>query len=93
MRADGITVGEAMDRDAAFLRSRGIDAKDGQPTYDEVREKFQDRVRNCVLDALDAEFAEEYGQRKGWTDRELSGLFPALDAHSAALFTRLYLNL
>jgi hypothetical protein len=65
-----------MDRDAAFLRSVGINAPDGAPTFDEQREARIDGVRNAVLAALD----EALGG-KGWVDADLPELFKALDAH------------
>lgn len=71
MRANGKTVGQAMDEDAAFLRSVGIDAKDGQPTFDEKRVILKDKVRNVVLDALD----NIYPDVQGWKDGELTVLF------------------
>lgn len=86
MRADGKTVGQAMDEEAAFLRSQGIDAKDGQPTLDEMKETFKNKVRDAVLDAVDT--VSPSG--KGWTDRDLPALFKSLDQHSETLFIRLY---
>lgn len=83
-RADGITVGQAMDRDSAFLRSIGIDVQDGAPTFDERREFWQEKVRNAILAALDAISPDE----KGWVDGDLPELFAAADAHAAALFER-----
>lgn len=80
MRADGITVGQAMDRDAAFLRTIGFDAKDGAKTFDEIDEERSDLVRNAVLDALDSVL----GSERGWADSDLANLFPALDRHLAA---------
>lgn len=86
MRADGKTVGQAMDEDAAFLRSVGIDAKDGQPTFDEKRATLKDKVRNVVLDALD----NIYPDVQGWKDGELTVLFKSLDQHAETLFNRLW---
>lgn len=83
-RADGLTVGEAMDRDAAFLRSIGIDAKDGAPTLHEREEFWQERVRRAVLDALDAISPEG----KGWVDGDLPKLFEAVDAQAKAIWER-----
>jgi hypothetical protein len=91
-RADGLTVGQAMDRDAAFLRSIGIPAKDGALTYDELRDQFQDRVRNCVLKALDEEFVD-YAPGNEVLDKELGLFFPGLDELAKALFNRLHLRL
>lgn len=86
MRADGKTVGQSMDEDAAFLRSIGIDAKDGQPTFDEKRSAFQDKVRDAVLEALD----KVSPSGKGWGDGDLPNLFRGLDKHSEQLFYRLF---
>lgn len=86
MRADGKTVGQSMDEDAAFLRSIGIDAKDGQPTFDEKRAAFQDKVRDAVLNALDS--VSPSG--KGWEDGDLTNLFKSIDKHSENLFYRLF---
>lgn len=87
-RADGLTVGQAMDRDSAFLRSIGIPATDGAPTFDERREHWQSKVRNAVLDALD-ELAPKLGEHAGgWKDQDLNTLFPALDQHAETLFER-----
>ena len=90
VRADGLTVGESMDRDAAFLRSVGIDAKDGAQTIDEQREAFKEAMRVAVLAALDETAKNRFGVgSRGWTDRDLVGIFPAIDRHSATLFDRL----
>ena len=86
MRADGKTVGQSMDDDAAFLRSIGINAKDGQPTFDEMKAKFKDKVRDAILDTLDS--VSPSG--KGWLDKDLPTLFKALDNHSEELFYRLH---
>lgn len=86
MRADGKTVGQAMDEDAAFLRSMGIDAKDGQPTFDEKRAILKDKVRNAVLDALDG----IYPATQGWADKDLTVLFKSIDQHADTLFDRLW---
>lgn len=86
MRADGMTVGEARDRDAAFLRSMGIPAKDGTKTYDELEEDFIMKTRDAVLDALD----NVTPTGKGWTDSYLPTLFPVIDAHAISLFWELY---
>lgn len=75
MRADGITVGEAMDRDAAFLRSIGIDAKDGALTFDEQKSDFIEATRNAVLNALDGSVKDG----KGWNDGDLTDLFKSID--------------
>lgn len=86
MRADGKTVGQAMDEDAAYLRSIGIDAKDGQPTFDEMRALLKEKVRNAVLDALDSVSPT----KKGWIDGDLTNLFKGIDQHSDNLFDRLF---
>lgn len=88
-RADGLTVGEAMDRDAAFLRSVGIPAQDGQPTLDEKREAFQEKVRQSVLAALDSNAHNE----KAWTDSDLPALFKAIDPIADRLFDKQDLKL
>jgi hypothetical protein len=86
-RADGLTVGEAMDRDAAFLRSLGFDAKDGQPTFDEQREALTDKCREAVLAALDGVAAEVTGNREnGPKDGELARLFDGVDAIADRMF-------
>jgi hypothetical protein len=85
MRADGKTVGQAMDEDAAFLRSIGVDAKDGQPTLDERRDILKEKVRKAVLDALDS--VSPSG--RGWEDKDLTVLFKSIDLHSETLFNRL----
>lgn len=81
LRADGLTVGEAMDNDAAFLRSVGIPVLDGSPTPDERAEEEHDArqqaLRDAVIDALDIVL----GEGKGWQDSDLPQLFKALDAH------------
>ena len=84
MRADGITVGEAMDQDAAFLRSIGVDAKDGQPTLDEKIENYINKVRDAVLEALDS----TTNSGKGWEDKDLTKLFEVIDAHAVTVFWR-----
>jgi len=88
MRADGLTVGQAMDRDAALLRSLGIPAKDGALTFDEQRDEFQDEVRSAVLKALDGVLEAHGKTEKGWTDADLPTLFRALDKHAETLFDR-----
>lgn len=88
MRADGLTVGEAMDRDAAFLRSIGVDAKDGEPTIYEMQEALKEKFRIAVLDALDSVCAN----KKGWEDKDLTNIFPGIDRHSEEMFWRLWEN-
>ena len=90
MRADGITVGEAMDRDAAFLRSIGHPAKDGRRTYDErieaqeeKRQEFIYAFGHKVLDAMD-----EIVDGNGWLDKDLSDLLPAIHKHAGKIYDR-----
>lgn len=83
MRADGLTVGEAMDKDAAFLRSIGIDAKDGQPTFDEKKQAYIDKVEAAVLEALDSAAGG-----RGYEDKDLPRLLPAIRKHAEVLFFR-----
>jgi len=82
MRADGITIGQSLDRDAAFLRSIGIDANDGAATVFERRMEQREKVRAAVLAALD-----EALDGKGWTDQELPALFGAIDQISDRIST------
>lgn len=82
IRADGLTVGEAIDQDAADLRSLGFDAKAGALTVDERREEFQAKVRQAVLDALDSCVSSG----KGWSDADLPRLFAAIDPQADKLF-------
>lgn len=95
IRADGLTVGEALQRDREFLISMGVTPHashlPGEPLpYDEQCDDFKHMLRDSVLLALD-EFAERHGNRKlGWQDGDLANLFPALDKHAAALFDRLH---
>lgn len=84
LRADGKTVGQAMDEDAAFLRSIGIPAKDGVLTIDEQTELMKERVREVILDALDDAFKPD----NGWKDQDLGVLFKAADEHAEKLFWR-----
>ena len=86
MRADGKTVGQAMDEEAAFLRTMGVDAKDGQPTFDEKRAAFKEKVRSVILDALDGASPSGYG----WEDKDLTQLFKSVDKHADTLFDRLW---
>lgn len=88
LRADGKTVGQAMDEDAKFLRSIGIDAKDGQPTFDEKQEAFIDKVESAILDTLD----KVSPTGKGWEDKDLSTFLPTIRKHAEELFNRLYDN-
>lgn len=88
LRADGLTVGEALDRDAAFLRSLGIPAKDGALTFDEKRDELEERVRRAVLAALDAEFPQHK-----LTDAELPPVFKGLDAYVDRLHRSINLGL
>lgn len=88
LRADGQTVGQAMDKDAAFLRSVGIDAKDGALTLDEQLDAQKETVRQAVLDALDLAFPKPAYPKGGWTDADLSPLFRVLDQHTENVFNR-----
>lgn len=90
LRADGLTVGESMDCDAAFLRTLGFDAKDGALTTDEQREQWIDECREAFLDSVDA-FAEKKTGKpdQGWRDQDLPAIFKALDEHARKLFDRL----
>jgi hypothetical protein len=89
MRADGLTVGESIDRDAAFLRSIGIPAKDGGLPYDEALEEFTDRCRQVVLDALDTLADEMTANREnGWKDGELPKLFAGVDPIAQRIFNK-----
>lgn len=78
MRADGQTVGESMQKDAAFLRSVGIQPKTSM-LPDEESEMRRDDIRTKVLDALDCVLGG-----KGWVDSDLPPLFKAIDAHILA---------
>ncbi len=86
LRADGLTVGEALDRDAAFLRSIGIDASDGVQTCDERRNEFRDRMRKLVLEAMDLAAASV--REGGPTDADLPTLFHAIDPVADRIFNR-----
>lgn len=92
IRADGLTVGEALDKDAAFLRSVGIPAKDGAKPLDEQREEYVENVRAAVLAALDTiDGVEPTALRSvkgGWRDGDLPDLFPAIDAQAVRQFNR-----
>lgn len=82
LRADGLTVGEAMDRDCAWLRSVGIDAPLHPQTMDEQREEAIDQMRNKVLDAIDSQAPDN----KAWKDADLTALFKAIDPIAERLF-------
>lgn len=87
MRADGITVGEAMDRDAAFLMGIGIPTKDGQPTHDEKEDaldEIAEEFAGKVLEKMD----ELVTDGKGWKDEDLKHLLPVLRAHGRTLIDR-----
>lgn len=91
MRADGITVGQAMDQDAAFLRSVGIPAPCGQQTHFEKLEAYKEKVRQAVLEALDAVDGKEWSDKAhpgGWRDQDLPALFRAIDKQAEAQFNR-----
>ncbi len=88
-RADGLTVGEALDRDAAALRSLGFDAKNGALPYDEALDAFKDRARKAVLDALDDLAAELTGDfNDGPKDGELVKLFAGIDPIAERVFNK-----
>lgn len=91
MRADGITVGEAINREAAFLRSLGYDVKDGGLPFDEAKEEFRDKMRKAVLDAMD-ECAESLTKNRedGPKDQELPALFRGVDAIADRVFLKSY---
>jgi len=78
-----------MDKDAAFLRSVGLPAKDGQPTFDERREIFKEEIRDAILKTLDDVCEKQFSIANiGWTDADLMSLFPVIDSHSIKLFER-----
>lgn len=80
MRADGLTVGQAMDRDAAALRSLGIPAKDGAWPLDEQKEEAINAMRETVLNAMDSFALSMTGSEEdGPKDSELNELFAAID--------------
>lgn len=82
LRADGLTVGEALDKDAAFLRSVGHARSSPSlraETLDEIREGYRETLRKAVLDALDEAAKEMTGdENDGPKDRELPKLFAGL---------------
>lgn len=89
MRADGLTVGQALDKDAAFLRSIGIPAKDGALTLYEQREEMIEKFRKAVLDAMDVVAEEVTGDREnGPKDFELRELFRSVDAIADRVFDK-----
>jgi hypothetical protein len=90
IRADGLTVGEAMDQDAAFLRSIGIPAKDGTKPINERKDDFTQKVRELILDALD-DAAKTEGDSRGWEDADLPAIFKVIDQHSTKLFDKIHL--
>ena len=91
LRADGQTVGEAMDKDAAFLRAIGLNAKDGALPYDDAEERFIEQTRQVILNALDTVAEECTGNRNdGPKDRELPALFKAIDPIAKRMFAKRY---
>lgn len=91
MRADGMTVGESIDKDAAFLRSLGVDAKDGSLPYDQAKDEFRDRFRKSVLDAMDDMALEQTNNREnGPKDSELPALLRAIDPICDRIFNKSY---
>lgn len=89
LRADGLTVGQALDKDAAFLRAIGFDAKDGAPTLDEQRDELREKCRKAVLDALDNVADEMTANRNnGPKDGELAKLFAGIDPIADRIFNK-----
>lgn len=86
LRADGLTVGQALDKDAAFLRSIGIAATDGVLTYDERRDEFRDKMRKNVLEAMDLTAASL--REDGPTDADLPAIFRAIDPIADRIFNK-----
>lgn len=76
MRADGVTVGQAMDQDRQFLKSIGVPTVENFMTPDEIHDERETAMRGDVLDALDNALGG-----KGWIDSDLPDLFKALDRH------------
>lgn len=87
IRWDGSTVGDAIDREAAFLRSIGFNVPDGGKTFDEQEDDFVHEVRDAVLEALDT-VAEKHGMgiKAGWKDGDLAVLFKGVDEQAKKLF-------
>lgn len=73
-RADGKTIAQVMQENAAFLNSIGIDAK-AEKDFEEEKEDFIEATRQAVLNALD----EPMPDKKGWTDKDLLALFKVID--------------
>lgn len=89
IRADGLTVGQALDRDAAELRTLGHDVKNGCQTYDERLNNFKDRAREEVLNALDVLALELTGNvSNGPKDGELGALFVGVDLIATRIFNK-----
>lgn len=86
LRADGRTVGQAIDADAAFLRTQGFNAPDGALTFDEQREAFKEKIRLAVCEAFDQATGGWKFDKKGLQDTDLPVLFPVLDSISDRLF-------
>lgn len=84
LRADGFTVGQALDREAAFLRSIGIPAKNDALTFDEQQEEFREFMRRAVLVAMD--FCAASLEQTGPKDAELPGLFAGIDPIAERIF-------
>lgn len=76
IRADGKTVGEAMEQDRKFLKSIGVPTVENFLTPDEIHDARETAIRGDVLDALDNALGG-----KGWIDSDLPDLFKALSAH------------
>lgn len=79
LRVDGLTVGEAMEREAEFLGVTSV-------SDDDAKDAFKERTRQAVLAALDSLTPDG---EKGWTDQELPALFKVIDAQSLNIFNRL----
>lgn len=87
--ADGLTVGEKLDKDALFLRSIIFDIKDGPLDFNESQDAFREKCRQAVLDALDkmAEgMTDEY--HNGPKDNELEKLFAGIDPIADRIFKK-----
>jgi hypothetical protein len=86
MRADGLTVGQARQEDAKFLRSIGKDAVGKVETMDELQESFVEMVRESVMssfDAIDPTMLK---------DEHLTSLFKAVDAIAISHFKKIAIS-
>lgn len=84
IRADGLTVGQSLDNEAAFLRNLGFDAKDGVKPYGEKLEDFREQMRLAVLAAMDLVAASV--REDGPKDADLPKLFPVIDNLAERIF-------